>query len=341
MIFPKKFLLTIFLLIIVSCSPSPEALATQTAGAWTPTPEPTKTSYPTATEEPEEMWIDYRISYQLDLKEFNGTAKVWIPLPSDWDTQKDIAILGYSPDSIEIHRDSEGNRIIYWSEHVKEEQLFSEEFEISILKKKWKIDQDLIEDYDPDDPNVINNLGEERNVIQTFHPEIVELSEKIIGNETNPYHKAELIYEYLIDFLETGGDSNDALSTLRERGGQCGGVAFLYVALARASGVPSRSVTGITNIREGKFNWQENNYGTHVWAEFYLSGFGWIPIDIAPALFSNKKMFAEYPGNYLIFSKGTNVDLEHGIPSVNWFHMPYLNGTQEEWSDIYLIVEKK
>lgn len=53
------------------------------------------------------------------------------------------------------------------------------------------------------------------------------------------------------------------------RRGTCDEFTNLFIAMARASGIPSRYVSGIT--------YSEGNWGYHAWAEVYLNR--WIPVD--------------------------------------------------------------
>ena len=66
----------------------------------------------------------------------------------------------------------------------------------------------------------------------------------------------------------------DPLAALRAGRGECGDLSGLFVAACRAAGVPARPVTGFTM---GTNVW-------HVWAEFQVPGFGWIPVDPAYAV---------------------------------------------------------
>ena len=48
--------------------------------------------------------------------------------------------------------------------------------------------------------------------------------------------------------------------------------ALLYLTLLRTAGIPSRIMTGV---------YIENEAKIHYWNEFFLPGFGWIPVDVA------------------------------------------------------------
>lgn len=67
----------------------------------------------------------------------------------------------------------------------------------------------------------------------------------------------------------------ETVEEVLERGyGECGGWSALFVALCRASGVPAREVWGMTNLDN-----IPNSRGGHAWAEFYLAGVGWVPVE--------------------------------------------------------------
>jgi tetratricopeptide (TPR) repeat protein len=59
---------------------------------------------------------------------------------------------------------------------------------------------------------------------------------------------------------------------------ECRGQALLFTALCRACGIPARPVWGILRLPPG----EDMSHGaivSHNWAEVYVSGAGWIPID--------------------------------------------------------------
>jgi transglutaminase-like putative cysteine protease len=100
----------------------------------------------------------------------------------------------------------------------------------------------------------------------------------ITGRERNPYAKARMIYDWLVT---QGGVQAAALGgggapeALEEGKADSYRASLLYCALARAAGVPAIPVSGVLVNRL-----QETS--RHYWAEFWIDGFGWIPLD--PAL---------------------------------------------------------
>jgi len=102
-------------------------------------------------------------------------------------------------------------------------------------------------------------------------------AKEIVGGEENTYWIARRIFKWIIDHLEyerVGGW--DVAPTLIKRGtGSCSEYAFLFIALCRASGLPARYQGG-TAMRGDEAS-VDGVY--HRWAEVYLPGYGWVPID--------------------------------------------------------------
>ena len=68
-------------------------------------------------------------------------------------------------------------------------------------------------------------------------------------------------------------DAFSAVDVLRERRAECQGHAYLFAALARALGLPTRVVNGVVYVPEyGGFLY-------HSWNEVWIEGAGWRPVD--------------------------------------------------------------
>jgi transglutaminase-like putative cysteine protease len=79
----------------------------------------------------------------------------------------------------------------------------------------------------------------------------------------------------------------------------CGGLSFLLVAVLRASGVPARPVVGRWAASEqppakkGEAPYSQ----THVKAEFFARGIGWIPVDLSSGIIDDSRGEFAYFGN--------------------------------------------
>ncbi|TES83952.1 MAG: transglutaminase domain-containing protein [Hadesarchaea archaeon] len=119
----------------------------------------------------------------------------------------------------------------------------------------------------------VDNLWESDD--STISSEAHELTD----NYSNYYHKAKQIFDFVKDYLTYvgyGEEEHSALWAYRNREGDCSEHTHLFVALARAAGIPAKHVSG--------YGYQAQ-YGTdfeqmgHAWAFVYLPGVEWVPID--------------------------------------------------------------
>ena len=100
---------------------------------------------------------------------------------------------------------------------------------------------------------------------------------RIVGDEKNPYWIARRIYDFIIDSLEyemVGGW--DVPEVVLKRGtGSCSEYTYTFVALCRAAGLPAR-YQGSVVVRGDDASIDES---FHRWAQVYLPGYGWVPVD--------------------------------------------------------------
>jgi hypothetical protein len=68
-------------------------------------------------------------------------------------------------------------------------------------------------------------------------------------------------------------DAFSAADVLRERRGECQGHAYLFAALARAGGLPTRVVNGLVYVPESE------GFLYHTWNEVWIPDDGWRPVD--------------------------------------------------------------
>lgn len=117
------------------------------------------------------------------------------------------------------------------------------------------------------------------------HPTIQQAARTAIGTETNILRKMLKIRNYVYDRLSYGIKPHiDSPDVVLERGiGSCGEYVGVLLALARLNGIACRTVgrykcppfADRQNLPlEPDFN--------HVWIEFYIPGFGWLPMESNP-----------------------------------------------------------
>lgn len=108
-------------------------------------------------------------------------------------------------------------------------------------------------------------------LVQSGDSAIRELAVRIVGDTADPKVAALRLVRWVHDSLEKRISFSvpDARQVLRLGAGDCNEHTQLYVALARAAGLPARSVAGLAYVR-GKFYY-------HAWPEVYLGE--WVPVD--------------------------------------------------------------
>jgi transglutaminase-like putative cysteine protease len=114
---------------------------------------------------------------------------------------------------------------------------------------------------------------------------VKELADQIIGvgDKVTVYDKARAIYDWTCENMYRNPDTKgcgpgDVCALLEEPGGKCTDIHSVFVALCRADGVPAREIFG---IRQGKKETENITQWQHCWAEFFLPGYGWVPVDPA------------------------------------------------------------
>ena len=127
-----------------------------------------------------------------------------------------------------------------------------------------------------DEPRQAETAGEPAKflraepLIQSDHPKMVEMARQIAGAERDPGKLALAINEWVFRRLDKEPVLSlpSALEVLERRRGDCNEHAVLFVALARAAGLPSRVAIGLV--------WSDENGGFfyHAWPEALLDD-GW------------------------------------------------------------------
>ena len=113
--------------------------------------------------------------------------------------------------------------------------------------------------------------------------EVKKLSEKITKGKRTVLAKARAIYDWTCENMYRDPDTRgcgkgDVCELLKKPGGKCTDISSVYIALARAAGVPAREVFG---VRLGKKAEEDVTTWQHCWVEFFLPGSGWVTVDPA------------------------------------------------------------
>ena len=112
--------------------------------------------------------------------------------------------------------------------------------------------------------------------------------------------KRNFSYEYKTEM------NRHASAVCRAGKTDCGGLSVLLVTILRGHDIPARTLVGRWAQSSKAEDTVGNNspyYQTHVKAEFYAEGIGWVPADLASALYDKKgdglNCFGHDPGDFL------------------------------------------
>lgn len=185
---------------------------------------------------------------------------------------------------------------------------------LTALGKFWRI----VYAIDPDRVGGLEAVPEEVRSLYTADgpyyrisdPLIAATAREVVGEERNPYLMALRIHDFVASVLsyELDGEWDDAPTVLRRRSGSCSEFTFLFIALARAVGLPARYAGGSIYLPQGSFSRTFVDRYNHRWAEVYLPGYGWVPFDPTwddggPGRPASRE-YAGSHGHALIFNQG-------------------------------------
>ncbi|HKK01212.1 MAG TPA: transglutaminase domain-containing protein [Desulfuromonadales bacterium] len=225
-----------------------------------------------------------RITMHFDLsaQPAGQEARLWIPYPVSDANQKitDISVTGNYADEGVYTDQATGTPMLYarWAKDAKSRTLT---FAFDVDRKEV-IRRDF-----PAREGAWNRSDFAADLAPTSYGpttgEVKKLADRITAGKTTVLAKAKAIYDWTCvntyrDPKTRGCGKGDVCALLARPGGKCADISSVFVALARAAGVPARDDFG---LRQGKKSGQDITTWYHCWAEFYLPGYGWVPVDPA------------------------------------------------------------
>lgn len=280
-------------------------------------------------------------------------VQLWLPYPVSNDNQsiEDVRIEGnYSYNGIYTEGEF-GNHILYarW-DNPRQEPILTVAFK---AKSREVIRKDFEDKQAPLPPEVKKFL--EPSDLVPVRGRVKKICNSITKGKRSDLRKAIAIYDYVVEKTErdetvAGCGTGNVRALLDTRKGKCVDLHSIFVALARSAGIPAREVLGIGIPKEPEGDMTK---AYHCRAEFYLAGFGWVPVDpsrvrklilkenltLNDAKVKEKRdyYFGSWDENYIMF--GTGRDLRLNPPqkgnNLNYFMYPYaeVDGQALNWLD--------
>ena len=180
-------------------------------------------------------------------------------------------------------------------------------FDVEIMSVSTDFSRiDVIQEYDTSAPDYLLYTGTDTDgkglrLVDPTDPDIISVSSVLwqqSGGDVITF--ARSCYEWTARNM-TYGKAFTGLhpisELMKERVGDCGNFSSVFISLLRARGIPARHLHMISPLE-----------GYHIRAEFYLSGYGWVPVD---PTFKNSNpggdYFGIFSGQYIVVSRGSCV----------------------------------
>jgi len=273
-----------------------------------------------------------------------GRLRLWIPVPTS-DAQQDISGLSLkSPVPYEMHEEAEYHDHYAYLEVDPRKQ--SGPIEIEMRFKAVRRENRAPLRKAPAPPaagarpaDLARSLAPDRLV--PLDGLIARLASQQTKGLDRPLDKARAIYEYVLSIMRydktgEGWGRGDAIYACSAKKGNCTDFHALIIGMMRAAGIPARFEIGFPLPRDRKGG---EISGYHCWAQFWIDGPGWVPIDASegwkdPA--RREYFFGAHDANRILFTRGRDIRLDpaqQGDP-LNYFVYPYAELDGKPWTGI-------
>lgn len=246
---------------------------------------------------------------------FAGRLDVWCPMIPDTPYQRVLDVSIDAPGPYEPNREPEfGNLMLHAALHETFDKAHL--FEIRYVVERLRVPHRL--DSPPARPLAARGLFTRALAPEQYVDVDLKtqaLAEQVVGDECRPLERARRIYDYVTEKMTYNaaeqswkGSTEHALVCSV---GNCNDIHALFVSLCRSLGIPARFVLG--QALEAPPPGQDacELCGYHCWAEFFVSGLGWVPADASCACkYGKHELFGDLEMNHIAWSVGRDIRLE-------------------------------
>lgn len=279
----------------------------------------------------------FEIEYKATVKDIPTAAKkieLWIPVPHDSEFQKISELQIDAPYPYKIHTAEYGNKILHIVLASPQQSSFTVTMRFRALRREHiqeRLEQaNLAKVKEARDPHMARWLQPDRLVpidgkIKQWAKEVVDAA----GAKTD-LEKTRAIYNHIVatvkyDKSGKGWGRGDIYFACDERRGNCTDFHAIFIGYCRALGIPARFAIGFP-LPADRGAGQISGY--HCWAEAYVKGIGWIPVDASEAAKNPDKreyFFGAHDENRVELSIGRDLNLKpkQADEPLNYFVYPY------------------
>jgi len=220
----------------------------------------------------------YTVSYSVDIRVLEAarpnTLYLWIPMPVNSPSQRNVTLVSRN---IEPFLENYKGVSLYKLENLGagSSQPVNLSFNVDVYSVETEINPQSVKQ---ENTPLSAAYTQGSALIPAAIPQVRTMVNTVTGREQNPYIKARLLYNWILDNIQITGtpihNSGNIAAAIEEKLADPYTAALLYTAMARAASIPCIPAAGVLIDRNGQTV-------RHYWAEFWIDGFGWIPVDPA------------------------------------------------------------
>lgn len=239
----------------------------------------------------------FDVSFKHALKEKGKLAKFWLPLLTNNDFQQLVSDYKVSTNAREYFISDLAIPTLFAGFNQDEQNPFIDvNFKVQTHERNTDFNKVNFNENEKLSPEIEYYLKPTAQIPTTGI--VKEFADKIVGKTKGDLEKARAIYTWVANSMERDnsviGCGRGDVKAILESGklvGKCTDINSVFVGLCRAVGIPARELFGI-RVGASRFSGQMGaapkddglshiSGAQHCRAEFYLKGYGWIPVDPA------------------------------------------------------------
>ncbi|WP_024891640.1 transglutaminase-like domain-containing protein [Luteimonas huabeiensis] len=232
---------------------------------------------------PRRLRVTQSLDVHADAVPAGETVRAWIPYPrAIAGQQEDIVFVASEPAAHVVAPEDALQRTVYLERPAAAATptRFAITYELTVYARRFAIDPARVRRIDAAaDPELAPFVAERAPHI-VFSPAMRAFSERVVGDERNPYLIARRLFAAVDEIPWGGAREYSTIGNLGEHAlhaghADCGQVTLLLMTLLRMNGIPARWQSGWTysDAAEGHDN-------MHDWGWLYLAPYGWVPMDV-------------------------------------------------------------
>lgn len=287
--------------------------------------------------QPQPRTRSFHFEYKATVKDLPAGARhvaVWIPVPHDDPYQQIRNLQITAPLSYRMSASPDGNTMLHLAIDDPKDSAYTVAMSFDGLREEH-IQARLFGGTAPareEDPaGLAQYLKPDRLV--PLDDRIREWARQVVdtAHARTDLEKARAIYNHTVSTVKydktgKGWGRGDIYYACEERRGNCTDFHAIVIGYARALGIPARFAIGFPLPPE---RGEGNIAGYHCWAELYVKGIGWVPVDASEAAKNPSKreyFFGSHDENRIEFTKGRDVLLTPRQKGdlLNYFVYPYV-----------------